>query len=466
MADDTGLAPKESVIVETLCGRPDGLAVGGFHVSASIPRVRLRRGRPLAALQIAAYEAILGDAQFQRRRTGIVRSHAAILLDQLENALDATHSEFALASVDSVADRADIGSCLMRTSQQLKQRRRRTTRTIRIADTMSATLAAQMLAQQLAGAGIEQAHEHRVPLHVDLPPDPARRSSVVSRVNLDATIDMHRALAILVVAERLQRQSLQKRLLFGEHRRYLPLGPAMDARVGPALFPVVQIRLRLFQALELLALQRRHLRMVDATLDFSFSIWIAHFARQRCHAVMCQNIAVQGVDSRIVEVWGQHALAKVIENHDPRRTAKPAKCLLVKLSPHPRTRSEGQQANTLATTTQRHYKQPRAPILATIRSAHHRPRAVINLGLFARPRLDDHSRFRRRGTAQIAHESPHALVTTREPVAVDKILPDSHRVPATLQLQRDQFTVSFAAARRSATRFPGQKAGDHLYGRF
>src|SRR6266700_6214151 len=47
MADDTGLAPKESVIVETLCGGPDGLAVGGFHVSASIPRVRLRRGRPL-----------------------------------------------------------------------------------------------------------------------------------------------------------------------------------------------------------------------------------------------------------------------------------------------------------------------------------------------------------------------------------------------------------------------------------
>ena len=46
MADNTGLAPKESV-VETLCSWPDGLAVGGFRVSTSIPRVRLRRGRPL-----------------------------------------------------------------------------------------------------------------------------------------------------------------------------------------------------------------------------------------------------------------------------------------------------------------------------------------------------------------------------------------------------------------------------------
>jgi hypothetical protein len=46
MADDTGLASKESVI-ETLCRWPDGLAVGGFRVSTSIPKVRLRRGRPL-----------------------------------------------------------------------------------------------------------------------------------------------------------------------------------------------------------------------------------------------------------------------------------------------------------------------------------------------------------------------------------------------------------------------------------
>ena len=79
------------------------------------------------------------------------------MFDQLENALDAAHSEFALASMDGVADSADIGSRLVRTCQQLKQRQRRTTRAIRSADTMSATLAAQMLAQQLTGAWIKQA---------------------------------------------------------------------------------------------------------------------------------------------------------------------------------------------------------------------------------------------------------------------------------------------------------------------
>jgi hypothetical protein len=138
----------------------------------------------------------------------------------------------------------------------------------------------------------------------------------------------------------------------------------------------------------------------------------------------------------------------------------------VKLGPHPRTRTEDQQPNRLATPAQRQNEQPRAPVLATVGIAHHRPRAVVNLRLFTEFGLDDRPRFRRCGAAQIAHESPHALVATREPVAVDQILPDSHRVPAALQLQRDQFTVRFAAARRSATRFLGQKAGDHLYGRF
>jgi hypothetical protein len=38
-------------------------------------------------------------------------------------------------------------------------------------------------------------------------------------------------------------------LLFGEHRRHLPLGAAMDALVGPVLFPVIQVRLRLLISL-------------------------------------------------------------------------------------------------------------------------------------------------------------------------------------------------------------------------
>ena len=59
MADDTGLAPKESVI-ETLCGFPDGASCGGFRVSAEILLVRLRRGRPLDASRDAAGRLLPG----------------------------------------------------------------------------------------------------------------------------------------------------------------------------------------------------------------------------------------------------------------------------------------------------------------------------------------------------------------------------------------------------------------------
>jgi len=140
------------------------------------------------AFQIAAHEAILGDAQFQRRGAGIVGSRVAILLDHLENALDATRPEFALASVDGVADSADVGSCLVRASQQLKQLRWRAPRAIRIADAVPAALGAQMLAQQLARFGIKQTHVHSVPLHMHPTPDPAWRRSVIELLKLDPSL--------------------------------------------------------------------------------------------------------------------------------------------------------------------------------------------------------------------------------------------------------------------------------------
>jgi hypothetical protein len=68
---------------------------------------------------------------------------------------------------------------------------------------------------------------------------------------------MHRAFAVLVIAERFQWQRQQRRFFLGEHRRYLALGGAVNARVGPTLFPVVQMSLCLFQTFEPQALQRR-----------------------------------------------------------------------------------------------------------------------------------------------------------------------------------------------------------------
>ncbi len=102
----------------------------------------------------------------------------------------------------------------------------------------------------------------------------------------------------------------------------------------------------------------------------------------------------------------------------------------MQLGPHPRTRFEDQQTNTLATATQRQHEQPRAPILSAVGIAHHRPGAIINLAFLTRPRLDDDSRFRRCGSAQSPHEATYALITARKPVAINQILKDGHRVAA------------------------------------
>src|SRR5271165_435080 len=106
-----------------------------------------------------------------------------------------------------------------------------------------------------------------VPLHTDAPADPAWRRTIVRRFDLHTAIQVHRALTVLVVAEGFDGQRQQGRPLLGEHGRDLPLGGAMDARVGPARFPVIQGGLRLLGAFEAHALQRGLLRMAHAALD-------------------------------------------------------------------------------------------------------------------------------------------------------------------------------------------------------
>jgi hypothetical protein len=90
---------------------------------------------------------------------------------------------------------------------------------------------------------------------------------------------MHDPLAVLVVAERFQGQREQEGFFFGKHGGDLPFGGAVDARIGAAGFPTIQISLRFFQALEAFSLERCVLGVSDTALNFSFSMWILDPAR-------------------------------------------------------------------------------------------------------------------------------------------------------------------------------------------
>jgi hypothetical protein len=61
---------------------------------------------------------------------------------------------------------------------------------------------------------------------------------------------VHGAFAVPVVAKRLDRERTERGRLLGKHYGDLPLCRAVDARVGPARLPPIQVRLRLIERLE------------------------------------------------------------------------------------------------------------------------------------------------------------------------------------------------------------------------
>ena len=122
----------------------------------------------------------------------------------------------------------------------------------------------------------------------------------------------------------------------------------MDARVGPALAPAIEVRLRLLERLEAEAPERRLLRVPDPGFHLALAIGIAHATRQRDDAVVREHVAIQRVERRIVHVRRQHPFAEVVEHDDADGAAEPAKRLLMQLRPDLGARAPHQEPDGLA----------------------------------------------------------------------------------------------------------------------
>ena len=154
----------------------------------------------------------------------------------------------------------------------------------------------------------------------------------------------------------------------------------------------------------------------------------------------------------------EHALFEIVEDDDADGAAEPAKRALVQLGPDLRARAPHQEPHRFARVAERQDKQPRAPVLAGLRVAHHRAVAVIDLAFFAGRRGDHDARFGRRRAAELRDEAPDAGVPRGEAVIVDEVLPDRHRVAAAPQRLGDQLAVRLAGARARRTTRPGDGA--------
>ena len=167
----------------------------------------------------------------------------------------------------------------------------------------------------------------------------------------------------------------------------------MDARIGPARLPAIEIGLRRLERLEAQPLQGL-LRVAHAGFDFAFAIGIAHATRQRHDPVMGEHVAIERIERRIVDVGREDAFLQVIEHDDLGRAAQAPKRALMQFGPRLRARSPHQPPHGLARVAQREDEETYPLVLAAAGVAHHRPvAAVVDLAFFARSGRDDHARF-------------------------------------------------------------------------
>ena len=123
--------------------------------------------------------------------------------------------------------------------------------------------------------------------------------------------------------------------------------------------------------------------MSDSGFDLTLPIWVSDPAGQGDHAVVRQNIAIQGIQAGIVDVGNQYAFPQIVQNYHSSRSAQPPQGFLMQLGPDARAGTEAQQPNRFAAVAQRQNEHPATPVLAALRVAHHRAAAVIDLRLFA-----------------------------------------------------------------------------------
>ena len=249
----------------------DELAVDGELADERVhlPERGRRRGLPL---EVAAHEAVRGHAQVERGACGGGDDRRPALLRQREHTEDAADRHGAIVLVDVRAECADRRPRGVRGGEERDGLGRRARRPIRLGDAMPPARRAAMLAHELARRGIEEPHRDVRPLHLELPTDPAQRRAVVGRLDFDAAVEVHGPHAVAVVAKRLERDRPQGGPLLGKHGGDLALRGAVDARVGPALAPPIEVRLRRLERLEAEALERRPLRVADPRFDFPLAL--------------------------------------------------------------------------------------------------------------------------------------------------------------------------------------------------
>jgi hypothetical protein len=80
--------------------------------------------------------------------------------------------------------------------------------------------------------------------------------------------------------------------------------------------------------------------VADASFDFALAIWILNATRHGDRAVMREHVAIEGIESGIVNVGDEHTFAQIIENDDASGPTQSTKRFLMQFGPDAGTGAE------------------------------------------------------------------------------------------------------------------------------
>src|SRR5690606_10430800 len=245
------------------------------------------------------------------------------------------------------------------------------------------------------------------------------------------------------------------RTLLGEHGQYLTLLATVDPRCRPALLPVLEPGVLRLDRLELLALERGALRMLDRALDRALAVRVADPARVGDDAVVREHRRVHGVELRLIEIRANDALLEVVEDNVCHGAAECPEGLFMKARPCLLVRLPDDLPEALAGVLQRHHEQVRAAVLA-VRLQRQRAEPEVHLRLLAGQALE-HVEALGLTHLQAPHEALDRVVAVLEPEPVDEVLVDRLSVAPELDLLLDPGAVRLAGGTRMPrrSRWPG-----------
>ena len=249
-----------------------------------------------------------------------------MFLRQGQEADDASDTGRALVLMNVIANDADAGACGRGPRQGGQRRAGRATGPVGVVDVMVASRRAGMLAQEGPGLRRQQADLPRIPLDLDLASNPAGRRTVVGRLDFHTAVQMHRPDAVAVVAKKVSRGNAPK------------CGCSSANITATWRFVVPWMRV----SAQRVSHRSRYVcaaSSVSKRSPFKGVFWawptpastlplqsgsLAARHRQGDHAVMGEDIAVERIERRVVDVRGRRTPSRRLSSTTT-RTVPPSR---------------------------------------------------------------------------------------------------------------------------------------------